>query len=167
MPLLLRITRRAKWYKNPNVPWLPAGELQADALGDLNTKVNELSVWYIDEDRTNFERVISALAAKRDVAANFDYALIDSEEISDLNLKMVQTPGDSLDEEANKSWHRDIRELTASLLFELARAIRAKGEIDRIDWKDVGAWLGDSISDGKIDENQLKEGVRLKLQDLS
>ena len=66
MPLFLRIIRKAKWYKNEQVPWLPEGELQADTLTDLSTKSNELSVWHIEDDRSNLEQVVTALAAGRD-----------------------------------------------------------------------------------------------------
>ncbi len=45
MPLFLRKIRKAKWYKINGAAWLPAGEFQADALSDLGTKDNTLSVW--------------------------------------------------------------------------------------------------------------------------
>jgi len=38
----MRIIRKSRWYLKPN--WLSQGDVQADALGDLITKNNELSV---------------------------------------------------------------------------------------------------------------------------
>ena len=63
MPCILRQIRKAKWYKHPNVPWLNEGELQADALADLITKDNTLSVWML-EDETFVERAATALGMR-------------------------------------------------------------------------------------------------------
>ena len=141
--------------------------MQADALVDLKTDANELSLWFIEDNRSNFEQIISAIASKRDSLANVDYALLELQEVSALRLNVNKTNGNSFDEEANAIWHRDIIELTVPLMVGLARTIQNSAEIDRVGWRDVGQWLADSISVGRIDETELAEGVRAKLQKLS
>lgn len=63
MPLILRKIEKGRWNSDPQaVPWLPPGEVQAQALLDLAPKDNGLSVWLIEEDRSNLDRVVAALA---------------------------------------------------------------------------------------------------------
>jgi hypothetical protein len=121
MPFVLRKVRKAKWYKHENVPWLKAGELQADALGDLYTENNTLSVWLVTNDKSNLQRIAAALAGNCEYLSNLDYALLNVELIADLNIKIVQKAGDSADDTANNSWHYDLTELSAMDLLALAR----------------------------------------------
>lgn len=165
MPYLLRNIRKAKWYKNPNVAWLPDGELQADALVDLKTDNNELSVWYIEDDKLNLEQVISALTANRAFVSSIDYALIDLQDLSGLNLKIEKTEGDSPDKEANATWHRDVTMLTVPLIVGLARTIQTEAEIERIAWKKVVKWIANGVSSGRINRKELKAGVLVKVNE--
>lgn len=68
MPTYLRKVRKARWHRNNNVGWLPAGELQADALGDLRTEDNKLSIWRIEGEDQNIHDIIAAIASKRSQA---------------------------------------------------------------------------------------------------
>ena len=52
--------------------WLAGDEVQADALVDLSTKDNELSVWLIENDKSNLEHVVTALAANCNTISNLD-----------------------------------------------------------------------------------------------
>jgi hypothetical protein len=72
MPFILRTIRKDRWYRIEDVPWLEEGDIHADPLADLNTKANELSVWLIEDDRSNLNRVVSALAATRTHISNLD-----------------------------------------------------------------------------------------------
>ena len=89
MPFILRTIRKSKWYKHERVPWLVEGELQADALGDLRTSDNELSVWLVEDDESNLEQVVTALAVTRQRISNVDYALFDLQFLSELNIKII------------------------------------------------------------------------------
>ena len=83
MPFVLRKIRKSKWWKHPGVPWLAHSDLQADALGDLQTSSNQLSVYHIEDDKSNLEQIVTALAASRDTIANLDYALLDLQIVTD------------------------------------------------------------------------------------
>lgn len=60
---LLSITKR-KWDKL-DVPWLPSHDIQGDPLGALRLNDGTLSVWHIDDDKSNLDIVITALAVTR------------------------------------------------------------------------------------------------------
>jgi hypothetical protein len=128
VPFVLRKIRKAKWYKHQDVPWLREGELQADALSDFYTENNTLSIWLVTDDRLNLERIAAALAANRDVISNLDYTLLNVRLLDDLNIKIEPTRGDSSDQIANTSWHRDLIELSTLNLMGLANTILTKGE---------------------------------------
>jgi hypothetical protein len=95
VPFILRSVRKSKWYQNPNVPWLTAGELQADALDDLRTKDNTLSVWYGLDDKSNRDQLVTALTATHQHITHFDYFLLDERHLHTVNIKIKEIPGDT------------------------------------------------------------------------
>jgi len=131
MPYLHKI-RKAKWYKNDDPPWLNPNEIQADALTDIGTKDNELSVYLVDHQKNNLDQVAVALSLTRDFVSNFDYALIREEDLENARIKIRSDPkkGYTPDETVN-SQHFDIYEITAQELLTLASIIR-NSEIARI-----------------------------------
>jgi hypothetical protein len=149
MPLLLRKLTKQKWQPEYAIGWLSEGDLQADALNDLATQNNELSVFHIEDDKSNLNRVIAALAAKRDNLDKLDYALMASEIADDpgFNIRMIK--GDTADEAVNQ-WHRDITELTVAKLADLAVVIKQRGQIYRLLQRDVKSLLVQSAASGHI-----------------
>jgi hypothetical protein len=134
--------------------------LQADALGDLSTSNNTLSVWYVEEDRSNLEQIITALAATHQSLSNFDYALLEVQVLSGLNIPINPSPGNTPDGEANVSWHRDLIELSAQNLLELAQAIMARGEKARVSEREVRRLIGQAVASGRIERTRLQPRVR-------
>jgi hypothetical protein len=159
VPLLLRIVRRARWYKSPNVPWLAADEIQADALGDLSTSENKLSLWLVEDEESNLKRIVAALAAARERLANFDYALLDVKLLADLGISCHASDGTSPDTEANRLWHCDLSELTAAKLVQLAGMVHHHAAMKRLTPKDVRSLITDSLQEGRLDRSKL--GVHL------
>lgn len=167
MAFLLRKIRKAKWYKHQGVPWLDENELQADALEDIATKGNELSVWYIEDDESNLEEVVTALAASGDVVANLDYALFDLELITMLNIKIHQSPGITPDDTVNALWHRDLIELSASKIMGLADIILTQAQIRRVSKKKLLAMIVQAVSTGRIDRLKLRPRMAAKIERFS
>src|SRR5438045_1847252 len=128
MPFLLRKLTKQKWQPEYAIGWLLEGDLQADALNDLATQNNELSVFHIDDDKSNLNRVVAALAAKRDSLDKLDYALVASQIADDAGFKTRMIKGDTADEAVNQ-WHRDITELSVANLANLAVVIKQRGQI--------------------------------------
>ena len=164
--ILIKITK-SKWYKHEGVSWLSQGELQADALRDLRTMNNALSVWYIEENGSNLKQVITALAATCDSIQNFDYALFDLGNLVEANIKVAEVHGVTPYSEAN-SWHRDLIELTVGKMSKLVGVIANKGETEtkRISVKDVAGLLVEALQSKKIDLASLKANMQIKLKKL-
>ena len=162
MPHLLRKIRKAKWYKHNDVPWLEEDDLQADALGDLATSSNTLSVWLINEDRSNFDDVIIALASNADTLSHIDYVLLEESDVAELKIQIRQEPGVSPYVQANH-WHRDLIELSVSKLMGLAELIRSADSRDRVSEKQVCQLLKQVIESRQIDPARLKERITAKV----
>jgi hypothetical protein len=155
VPFLLRAIRKAKWYReNPDLQWFIQDELQADALYDLKTENNTLSVWHIVDDHSNKEQIVTALAATRQYATQFDYFLIQEYFIHEINIKISEVVGDSPDRMIN-SWHRDLIELSAEKLMRLAKTIQLNAEIGRIPSPDIRRSLAQAMLAARLDSTKM------------
>lgn len=143
-----------RWYKTDKVPWLPECDLQADVLDDLRTKCNELSVYFIDDNESNLDRVIAALAANTNTASNIDFAVFGQEILSEIDIKIKKSRGELSDDLVN-ACHNDLCELSAPKLLELAIIIKAKARIDRKGPKQILNLVADSIIKGRIDRKRI------------
>lgn len=157
MPLLLRKIRKSKWYKSLNVPWLTAGELQADALGNLKTENNKLSLWHIEDDNSNINQVLVALLTTLDVPSNIDIALIDSNIVSGIGIKTESTKGNTKISDVNINWHRNLIELTANKLVQLAHVIMQHASFKRYSEDEALSLVQKAIDTGKITKTIFKE----------
>lgn len=162
MPFFLRVIRKSKWYKTADVPWLGHGELQADALADLKTASNELSVWEINDDRKNLDDVVVACACTRGHLANVDYALIGQDIVTGLGIRVSRTAGVSRCPMANQ-FHCDLVELTATRLIQLAKMIKAWGQIARISEKAVQVLLAKAAQNGEIQVSDMEPDLAKRI----
>jgi hypothetical protein len=103
------------------------GDVPADALGDLSTSQNTLSVWEVAPDRSNLERVVRAVAIGKNKVDSAGWVLFDAELLPALNIGVKAVPGETTDEGAN-SWHRDLVDLSGLKLVALAKTIFTHGE---------------------------------------
>lgn len=142
--------------------WLPPGELQADSLLDLETEGNTLSVYRVEDDRSNLDRLIAALAANRDDPVNFDYALFDIGAVDELKIRAEQAQGDTPDRTVNDTWHHDLRDLTVGQLTGLARTV-AGGVRDRVPRKHVIRLIRHAVAAGLLDASRMKEKLLAKI----
>lgn len=165
--MLLRGIRKSKWYKSPAVPWLPQDELQADALGDLSTSSNILSVWLINEDKSNLEEVVAALASNRNDLTNFDYAVVSLEDVLNAGINVKDVGGETADDHANEHWHRNLEELTVSHLVSLARTIQGSGQIKRVTQKKVALWIRRNIESGQLDSTRIEQRILSKARSVN
>ena len=165
MPFILRKIRKARWYTE-GISWLEEGEIHADPLADLYTKDNELSIWLVEDDRSNIDQIVTALAANRTHISNLDYALLDLRLLSSLNIKIKYTIGGTPDENTNALWHRDLVELSALKVVELAKMILAEAERKRIPEREVRRLMTGAVASGRIERTKLKESLRDKIDKL-
>jgi hypothetical protein len=162
MPFLLRAISKPRWYSKP---WLKTGKAQAMALWDLRPTENRLSFWYVENDKSNLPKVVAAIAAGRDGPDKLDYALFDQDLLTNTGVKIKQTAGDSYHKEADENWHRDVAELSAENVAEIANIIMEHGIKDRIFDRDVTRLVKQEVTSGAIDVYPLKD--RLKKKGLS
>lgn len=161
--ILRKLDRRAAFYP---LDWIQEGDVAADALSNLRTTGNTLSVWQIDENRTNLDRVVAALAAGRMKLDKFDYALIDRQALEPLGIRLVKEAGGSSDQDANARWHHDITGLSGSTLLELAYTLQTRAEFKRIHKKNVRNLIVASIDNRFIDPTHLEAKLRKDLVQL-
>ena len=149
----MRMTRQARWLKYPGLNWLPQNEIQGDALRDLQSEDNRLSVYRV-ESKEDTERVVIALAANRDNLANMDYAVFDEAMLMSIDMTIAQQAGETPDEKVNKL-HYDLKNLTVGRLAQLAAVVSA-GEHERIPRKDIRDRLRRAVRTGTLDRGSLK-----------
>ena len=161
MPYYIRKIRKSKWYKNSSALWLSDGELQADAIGDLITKGNKLSVWFIETDESNLDNIILALVTKFDNSSNLDFTLIEEASITKAGIKTQLSKGDTEYEEANNKWHYDLIELSSDRLFSLSTIIASNSDkIKRYREKKVLEIVKKFVDDGTIKSESIPESVK-------
>ncbi|MEL6927130.1 MAG: hypothetical protein AAFO95_00675 [Cyanobacteria bacterium J06600_6] len=163
MPLLLRGIRKRRWSTDASISGLSEGEIQADAFGDLSTSKNTLSVWHVEDDKSNIDQVITAFASNRDNISNFDYVLFNTNLVSNIGINIEQNPGATPFEAANH-WHRDLTMLTASKLFKLIDIICNQHiEKSRVKEKDILKLINKAVENNLIQRERLKEKIVSKL----
>ena len=132
MPFLLRGNINTKFWSDAqakqNLPWLPSGEIIADPILDFKISVGELSLWHIEDDQSNLDRVIAALAATRNHFDHYAYHLIDLTVLEDEGFEPKKTDGETPDNGVNQ-WHFDIIELTPKKVADLTLTFFHKGVI--------------------------------------
>ena len=150
----LRVVRRARW--EPVVADDGAGyEWQADALDDLRTRRNELSVFRADTD-CMVDDVVTGLAAGRDDISHVDYAIIDGERIFGLGIRQpVRSVGQTPYHPANEL-HHDVVDLTAVDLVALVKLIKVD-DVVRIPPRRVKYLLLAAVKNGTLDVSSLTE----------
>ena len=157
------IGNKAWWYKDqhPDFPWLRKGELIADVFKGLSTTHGTLSIYAVDAEKTNINRIIAALACTRDNIQKFDYVLVPIETIED-KFELSKTKGKTADDTVNE-WHLDILHLTSSKLTELAYIFRDHREsISRLSEKKVESAVRKRIDGGLIDVGRINEKLKGK-----
>jgi hypothetical protein len=156
MPLLLRTVRQNRWLKDEAAPFLANDDVPADALGDLTTQQNVLSVWEVASDRSNIERIVRAVALGRNKIDHMGYVLFDSALLPERGIEVLANEGDSPDLGAN-SWHRDLV-VSGRKLVRLTKAILEHGESDTV----LKHRLRDLVEEG-IRAKEIPEKFRTKL----
>jgi hypothetical protein len=74
------------------------------------------------QDESETDRVVAALAACGDYVSVFEYVLLDETVVSNFNIKVHNNPGETPDALVNVQHHRDLVELSAGVLMQLATA---------------------------------------------
>ncbi|MFH1563085.1 MAG: hypothetical protein ABIF11_06695 [Nitrospirota bacterium] len=160
MSILFRKLER-KVYMDPQ----KANELggpQADALKNFKTKENALSVYEVENELTDIERILAAIAGTRDNVQEVEYASFDSNLLAEHEIKTNKIKGDTADDEVN-NLHIDLIDLTAKQLYLLASSIQKDGKLIRILKKEIGIKITEGLKEGYLDKNKINEKLLHKL----
>lgn len=162
MAQFLRVIRQARWFPQPSAAlgWLMAGEIQSDALLDLQTRDNALSVYRFDND-IELEIIIVGLASNRENLANLDYISFDEQHLASAGIIFVKTDGDTPCSQANML-HYDLRELTVHKVAMLAQVISGS-PFERIREKDIKNKIINAMESGLLDRSLIKDSLLQKL----
>jgi len=165
MPAILRkIDHKVYWAEDGDfTTYVPAGEAPADALQDLRTTENRLSIWRLEEDRTNLDRVLAAIVSGRDNLQKCDFIILDFRHIEENDLEMEANPGDTADSDANSKWHFNLTHLSSASLARLANVMFAHGERHRRLERELIPLLRQSVTDGYIAEGALKPNIAARI----
>jgi len=166
VPVVVRtLNYRLLWDRSaPSVsPWLQTTELAADALHDLRTRDNRLSIFLVNTlDSPDLNRVLAAVGANRTNLDKIDYAAFDVRVLDDLGVTIEPTPGATPDELVNQ-WHHDLIHLTATKVAELGVAIRRQATVSRKSPGEVRALIRDAVAKDQIDRTKLKPEIAAKI----
>ena len=165
MTRYLRKIEKRNWYEpNPNEDnWLDELEIFADPLCDLNTRGNKLSIWIVEDDLSNLNRIALAFSATRDFPAQFDYIIFTDQLINELSLEIdEESPGNTPDQYAN-TFHRDIIKLSAQKVLAITEQLTHDGIKKRIPEREIKTLLINALDKGLISEAQLRDNMLIRL----
>lgn len=121
MATFLRVVQKNRWHPETGWNGWQTGDIQGDALLDLQTKGNALSVYDV-EGGLDAERIVVALAAGRQFLSTLDYVVFDDAPLASSSIDVVQTSGDTPDSVVNLV-HYDLKNLTVGKVVRLARIV--------------------------------------------
>ncbi|MBN2238176.1 MAG: hypothetical protein JW712_00240 [Dehalococcoidales bacterium] len=138
MPYFLRaLYSNIKWEKTQYSSWLKEDELPSCVIRDLRADDNSLSLWEIDDDKSNLLNVVSALAAQRKSIKNdFDYALLESHILDEVSFNPTKKSGITPYTSIN-TFHRDVPNLSINNVVYFAYLLSKHGIFDRMGWRDA------------------------------
>jgi hypothetical protein len=160
MALLLRIITKPKWVA-PD--WMAAGDVPGDALTDLRTENNGLSVWGVEPDRSNLNTALAAVASNRKRLDKLDYTLLDEAVLPAIPIKCVRSEGITPHLAANAAMHRDLVEITVQKLAHLAHEMMTLERV-RVTQRQVGVLLREALQSGAIDRTRIEPNLLMELE---
>ena len=116
---------------------------------DLIPSEGSLSVFLINDDESNLQRVIAAQAARRDRTEKFDYILMDYKELDALGIQWEKTPANTPDDQVNAS-HIDLLCMNVSKIVDLAYAFRTNSSPVRVGETEIKELLKQGVASGHL-----------------
>jgi len=164
MPFYLRKVKRAFWLREPYIDWLSEDSFPADSLNDFATVDNKISLWLIEDDKNNLERVLGAIGSNRSSVQEIDYLLIDSGVFKPIAERLLNSPSNTPDHEANELWHYDAVQLTGKEICHLGRMIFGNYQPVRVKPREVSRILNESIDQGVLSLAEIDNNILGKLK---
>ena len=160
MANFLRMIRQGRWLKHPAWDWLGKDDIHSDALIDLQTTGNALSVFKVESD-DDINRIVVALAANRTEVKNLDYVVFDDVALVSSDISFAQKEGDTPDDAVNQL-HHDVYNLTAFKLAKIAQAV-SLCEMQRVPQKTLKTQLQQGVAGHQLDPQKMNERLLSKI----
>jgi hypothetical protein len=130
---------------------------------DFRPVNDEQSAWLIDDEKSNLERVLVAMAANNAIS-DVGYILFDPSAPGAFGIAVKESIGGTADETANRTWHRDLVDLTARQLAEFVVEIHKNGFKDQLLPKETEALIKKGIASGELDKSKINSSLLKKLK---
>ena len=169
MPFALKKIRQANVWAPDSVadlPWVPDGDIVADLLADFQTRGGATSVWLVEDDRSNLDRVLVALAVNRDHLTNIDYILFDLDLLSQADVKTEKGDGKTSDDMVNDQWHLNLVELSGHKLVSLTRRIFERSEAGTMLKKRLGELALQALGSSRLNTDKINPKMKEDLRKL-
>lgn len=157
MPLLFRKTgSNRKWDSDS---WTSDADPPADAVTDLKTTDNRLSVFVTDGSEASLRYIIAAMAANANHIDDVQYCLLDESCVREIGLEILENPGKTKCQSVD-SLHRDLVNLRSSSLSKLTATMKNKARFEVCISKQVCTWLHLAIQEKQIDPSKLASDLK-------
>ena len=146
----------------------PEAKVCGDAITDLKTSSNMLSVWNVDGEN-QIEESVAVIALGRDRLDKVSYVMLENEAIEDeIKLLLENNAGKckAIIKEDILYRHRDIVELDSSQLESLAAYMLDRVNQEQSDFKDLDDLkkiIARMIDEKKIDPNKINDKLKKEL----
>ena len=168
MPYFLRAINRENWPEPED--HATAHDLDADALNDLKTQDNTMSVWYAEDDVELRKAIVAYLASmdKWVELEEVDFIVIDAKDIEDAGIKLIKTPNFTYIQDYQEL-HRDLTELKYDSIEQIADIVikSINKEQDKIvDRGMIRELFSEVVKSGKLQSTVIDKSKHKKLKRL-
>jgi hypothetical protein len=162
---LLRQVKYNRWLFDDEEAWIFQGKAPADIAPDFASEKNRLSLWVVDEEQTNLNRIILALVGNRSNLQHFEYILFEELILEQCSIASIQTPGDVLDPEVARV-HIDVDVEDINGLAQFAKSIwlSPTKELARIMTADIVSISYAAFNIGTFKQEYCKANIFAELQ---
>ncbi len=167
MTMLARKITRGRWIPKS---YLPEDAVRADAVTDLRTAGDGLSMWRCENDQEDVDQVFLALATGSQNSGfdTMDVVVLSEDELVAAGIAAEAMDGDTAVVDL-KSRHVDLVRLDLGKLGQLASMLSAqvrRNEVIRRTEKQIKRLVRMADSDRRLERDALKEELRKKLKKL-
>ena len=157
----MRTVRQSRWDSAADYDWLGEGDIPADPLADFaGTSDNCLSVWFLDDQMTDLDHLVAALAATRERTDKLDYVVFPESHLQNAGIEVCTTCGRTPDDQIN-SHHRDLIHLSGTKVLALTHRVCATNlGLKRVDARRILQLIADAVRHGRIPLERIGPNLR-------
>ena len=156
MPQYVRKVDIRKWLPDRDISldWLDTDDVEADAVSDLRTRDNTLSIFEI-ENETMAKRAIATVSAGSTSHNYIGYIMFDDDFLNRLTIEIDDEKGHTNDTEVDL-WHRNIINLSGKKLVQLGIALKQQDNFQFLLPDELIDILCHSIQQGFLKRKNIK-----------